>query len=120
MKINPNTVQPITGVLSGNGTIFGREKGHPVKKIISRSEHKRNLKREPSMRAKLAMERTELATNIAKEICGLSPYEKRAIDFAKKGEDKKMKKFLKKRLGSLRVAKRKQERLMLEMRNLNQ
>jgi len=120
MKVKLETVQPLEGKLEGNDTIFGKEAGHPVKKIISRTQHRKNLRKNPSPMAKLAMEKTELAKKIAKEICGLSPYEKKAIDFARKGEDKKMRKFLKKRLGSLPVAKRKQEDLLVEMRKQKQ
>ncbi|KAI5184390.1 large subunit ribosomal protein L36e [Nematocida homosporus] len=116
MKYNPNTIQPINGELKGNGTIFGRERGHPVKKIISRNQHKKEVRKNPSAVAKMCMERAEVARNIAKEICGMAPYEKKALDFAKKGEEKKMKKFLKKRLGSLKMAKRKQDRLMATLR----
>ncbi|KAI5191298.1 large subunit ribosomal protein L36e [Nematocida minor] len=120
MKINPETVQPVTGTPYGNGTIFGRERGHTTKKIMSRSQHKKNLKQNPSEFAKLAMEKTAMAKSIAKEICGLAPYEKKAIDFGRRGEEKKMRKFLKKRLGSMKTAKRKQERLLSEMRQMNQ
>ncbi|KAH9386202.1 large subunit ribosomal protein L36e [Nematocida major] len=119
MKININALQPIEGKPHGNGTIFGKNSGHPTTKIISRSEHKRILRANPTEFAKLAMEKTELAKNIAKEICGLAPYEKKAIDFGRRGEEKKMRKFLKKRLGSLRSAKRCQERLLSEMRHMN-
>ncbi|EHY66458.1 large subunit ribosomal protein L36e [Nematocida ausubeli] len=119
MKINPNTIQPIEGKPHGNGTIFGKERGHTTQRIISRSEHKRLIRQNPSEFAKIAMEKTALAKNIAKEICGLAPYEKKAIDFGRRGEEKKMRKFLKKRLGSLKGAKARQERLLSEMRHMN-
>lgn len=119
MKINTETLQPVTGTEYGNGTIFGRERGHTTKKIKSRTQHKKELRQNPSDFAKLAKERTIMAKNIAKEICGLSPYEKKAIDFGRRGEEKKMRKFLKKRLGSLKTAKQKQEKLLSEMRKMN-
>lgn len=119
MKINTETLQPVTGTEYGNGTIFGRERGHRTKKIKSRSQHKKELRMNPSEFAKLAMEKTEIAKSIAKEICGLAPYEKKAIDLGRRGEEKKMRKLLKKRLGSLRTAKKKQERLLSEMRQMN-
>lgn len=52
-----------------------------------------------------------MAKAIVNEICGLAPYEKKATDMIKRDQDKKCKKFLKKRLGSLRMARRKQEKL---------
>lgn len=48
-----------------------------------------------------------LAKNVAAEICGLAPYEKKAIDMMKKGNDKRCKKFLKLRLGSMNMTKKK-------------
>jgi large subunit ribosomal protein L36e len=118
MKSTFERVQPIVGEVKGNGTIFGKEAGFPVKRLPSRNTHNKNIRKSPSPLIKLRLEQTALAKNIAKEICGHSPYEKKSIDFAKKGEEKKMKmkKFLKKRLGSLKSAKKKQETLILEMK----
>lgn len=58
---------------------------------------------------------TCLAKEIVKEIVGKTPYELCAIDMIKKNQDKKVKKFLRKRLGSLRRAKRKIDRLTTEI-----
>ena len=52
-----------------------------------------------------------MAREIASEICGLAPYEKKATDLIKSDQERKCKRFLKKRLGSLRRAKRKQQEL---------
>ena len=52
-----------------------------------------------------------VAKSIAFEICGLSPYEKKAYSLLKADESRKCGRFLKKRLGSLRRAKRKQEEI---------
>lgn len=52
-----------------------------------------------------------LARDIIKEICGKSPYELLAIDMLQKGQDKRVKKFLRKRLGSLKTAKKKIDQL---------
>lgn len=117
MKLDKKKLQPLVGELKGNGTIFGRDRGHIVRKMPSRSDHKRALRANPSPGKVAKMERKELAMNIAKEICGHAPYEKKAMDLARRGEDKKMKKFLKKRLGTLRAARKKQEALMLEVKN---
>lgn len=53
-----------------------------------------------------------LAKQIALEICGLSPYEKKAIEHIKKDDLKKSRKFLKKRLGSMARAEKKFDVLM--------
>ncbi|KAI5171357.1 large subunit ribosomal protein L36e [Nematocida sp. LUAm3] len=116
MKYNEESVQPTEGVLTGNNSIFGKDSGRAVKKLPSRSQHKKTLKANPSDHARIAMEKHEIAKNIAREICGYSPYEKRAMDLGRLGEEKKMKKFLKKRLGTLKAAKRKQEILLEDIR----
>ena len=58
--------------------------------------------------------RTRAIVKLIKGITGLSPYEKRALEFFKVGEaklDKRAAKFLKKRLGSITRAKRKEQYL---------
>lgn len=116
MKYREEDVQPTEGVLRGNNSIFGKESGRQVKKLPSRSQHKRMLKERPSEHQRITTEKHEIAKNIAREICGYSPYEKRAMDLARLGDEKKMKKFLKKRLGTLKAAKRKQEILLNDIR----
>lgn len=51
-----------------------------------------------------------LAREIVSEICGKAPYELMAIELMGKSE-KRCKKFLRKRLGSLKAAKKKMENL---------
>lgn len=53
-----------------------------------------------------------LAKQIAAKVCGLTPYEKKAIDHIKKDDLKKARKFLKGRLGSMSRAEKKLEALM--------
>lgn len=53
-----------------------------------------------------------LAKKIAQEICGFTPYEKKALDLIRKDEPKRARKFLKKRLGSMSRAEKKFETLM--------
>ena len=57
-----------------------------------------------------------LSKKVAAEICGLSPYEKKALDHIKKDDLKKARKFLKKRLGSMARAERKFETLMKQQK----
>lgn len=51
------------------------------------------------------------ASNIIKEICGDAPYKLMAREFLRKGSDKKAKKFLRKRLGSMRAARKAVDKL---------
>ncbi|KAI5180338.1 large subunit ribosomal protein L36e [Nematocida sp. AWRm80] len=111
-KFSAEKIQPIKGEVQGNGSIFGKKAGYPVKKIPSKRSHVKSLYANPSKEVALASERYNLAKSIAKEISGFAPYEKRAMDLGRKGEDKKMKKFLKKRLGTMKAARRKQEQLL--------
>lgn len=53
-----------------------------------------------------------MSKKIAQEICGFSPYEKKAIDLLRKDEPKKARKFLKKRLGSMARAEKKFDTLI--------
>ncbi|KAI5149616.1 large subunit ribosomal protein L36e [Enteropsectra breve] len=52
-----------------------------------------------------------LAKEIASEISGLAPYEKKAIDMIRGDNQKKARKFLKNRLGSMARAEKKFEKL---------
>ncbi|TBU07876.1 ribosomal protein L36 [Hamiltosporidium tvaerminnensis] len=56
-------------------------------------------------------EKVLFARSIVTEICGLSPYEKKALEYLRKDKDRRCKKFLKSRLGTLRTAKKKLEAL---------
>mmetsp|Transcript_21222 Transcript_21222/g.30553 ORF Transcript_21222/g.30553 Transcript_21222/m.30553 type:complete len:107 (-) Transcript_21222:40-360(-) len=66
----------------------------------------------------VASERTLLCREIAREVCGLSPYERRILDMIKTGgsaADKRIYKFAKKRLGSHKRALVKRE----DIKNVN-
>merc|ERR1711872_968817 len=56
------------------------------------------------------------ARELVKEISGFAPYELKAIEMLKRDEDKKCKRFLKKRLGRIGVVKRKLDSLTVESR----
>ncbi|RVD92871.1 LSU ribosomal L36E [Tubulinosema ratisbonensis] len=47
------------------------------------------------------------ARAVANEICGLAPYEKKGVDLIKRDQERKCKRFLKKRLGSMKRSKAK-------------
>lgn len=57
-----------------------------------------------------------LAKQIAREISGLMPYEKKAIDIIKTDNLKKARKFLKRRLGSMSRAEKKFDDLYSKQR----
>ncbi|KAG0438907.1 60S ribosomal protein L36-A [Dictyocoela muelleri] len=58
----------------------------------------------------------KLASQIVREVCGYAPYEIKAMDLIKKDMEKKCKKFLRKRLGSLKAAKKRIDLLTAELR----
>ncbi|KRH94949.1 60S ribosomal protein L36 [Pseudoloma neurophilia] len=70
---------------------------------------KLNLKKKDKSALFKPSENKLLARSIVSEICGKAPYELMAISYLKKGNDKKCKKFLRKRLGSLKAAKKKMD-----------
>lgn len=92
------------------GYAFGKNKGHINTPIP-------NLKKVNTFHKKTfdLCESAIFAKEVAKEICGLAPYESKAIDFLRKGSDKRCKKFLKIRLGNLKRTKKKLGELALRM-----
>eukprot|EP00540_Astrosyne_radiata_P002487 CAMPEP_0116863730 /NCGR_PEP_ID=MMETSP0418-20121206/24403_1 /TAXON_ID=1158023 /ORGANISM="Astrosyne radiata, Strain 13vi08-1A" /LENGTH=106 /DNA_ID=CAMNT_0004498821 /DNA_START=27 /DNA_END=347 /DNA_ORIENTATION=+ len=66
----------------------------------------------PNAKKMAASKRTKLCREIAREVVGLSPYERRILDMIKTGgsaADKRIYKFAKKRLGSHKRALTKRE-----------
>ena len=58
-----------------------------------------------------------VAKKLAFEMCGLQPYERKAVDYIKNDNVKKARKFLKKKLGSLVRGEKKLDVLMKVARN---
>lgn len=85
-----------------SGLAFGKDKGYKntplfdMKRIFTGK--KTNYK---------ISEAAIFTKNIVEEICGLAPYEKKAIEMIKKGNDKRAKKFVKTRLGGMKASKKK-------------
>merc|ERR1711914_3775 len=73
-----------------------------IKKNIAERKNKRSFK--PS-------QNKIIAKKIVKELCGKAPYELYAQDMLKKGNDKKAKRYLRKRMGTLKMAKKKMDEL---------
>merc|ERR1712062_804700 len=79
--------------------VVGLNKGHKVTKIAPRKKHSHR-------RGTLTKK-----TNLVREVCGFSPYERRCIELLRIGKDKRALRFCKKRLGSHVRAKRKREEM---------
>eukprot|EP00554_Chaetoceros_debilis_P007220 CAMPEP_0194072468 /NCGR_PEP_ID=MMETSP0149-20130528/214_1 /TAXON_ID=122233 /ORGANISM="Chaetoceros debilis, Strain MM31A-1" /LENGTH=105 /DNA_ID=CAMNT_0038752355 /DNA_START=64 /DNA_END=381 /DNA_ORIENTATION=- len=87
-----------------NGIAKGKDSGYVVTKIDNKAK--------PSKRKGVCGKRVKLCREIAREVCGLSPYERRILDMIKTGgsaADKRVYKFAKKRLGSHKRALVKRE-----------
>eukprot|EP00429_Kryptoperidinium_foliaceum_P090716 CAMPEP_0176191058 /NCGR_PEP_ID=MMETSP0121_2-20121125/4268_1 /TAXON_ID=160619 /ORGANISM="Kryptoperidinium foliaceum, Strain CCMP 1326" /LENGTH=79 /DNA_ID=CAMNT_0017529719 /DNA_START=5 /DNA_END=240 /DNA_ORIENTATION=+ len=79
--------------MARNGYALGAEGGH-----ITTA---RALKPKPSRRKGTISKRTKMCREIAREVVGLSPYERRILDMIKTGgssADKRIYKFAKRRL----------------------
>ncbi|KAM0675794.1 ribosomal protein L36 [Gurleya vavrai] len=85
-----------------SGFALGKNKGYKITPIANMERIFTGKKRCYKL-----TEGAILAKKVAQEICGLAPYEKKAIDIMKKGNDKRCKKFLKQRLGSMNMTKKK-------------
>ena len=84
------------------GIAVGLNKGHVVTK--------RQVRAKPSHKKGKLGPRVEFIRKVIREVSGLAPYEKRVIELIKGGGSngpKRATRFLKRRLGSLKRAKRK-------------
>mmetsp|Transcript_8437 Transcript_8437/g.9809 ORF Transcript_8437/g.9809 Transcript_8437/m.9809 type:complete len:106 (-) Transcript_8437:426-743(-) len=89
-----------------NGIAKGKDSGYITQKI--------ERKPKPSHRKGTVGKRTALCREIAREVAGLSPYERRILDMIKTGgssADKRIYKFAKRRLGSHKRALAKREHI---------
>ncbi|KAH6573018.1 hypothetical protein BASA60_006289 [Batrachochytrium salamandrivorans] len=62
--------------------------------------------------------RTKFVRDLVREVVGFAPYEKRVMELLKNSNDKRARKLAKKRLGTLRRAKRKVEDLSNSLQSL--
>ncbi|XP_004206975.1 large ribosomal subunit protein eL36 [Hydra vulgaris] len=81
----------------------GLKKGHKTTK--------NKLKPSQARRKGKLSKNVKFVRDIMQEVCGLAPYEKRAIELLKINKDKRCLKFIKKRLGTHSRGKRKRDEL---------
>ncbi|XP_037059351.1 60S ribosomal protein L36-like [Peromyscus leucopus] len=85
-------------------TAVGLNKGHKVtRKNVSKLRHSRRLGH--------LTKHTKLVWDMIPEVCGFAPYERRAMELLKVSKDKRVLKFIMKRVGTHIHTKRKQEEL---------
>merc|ERR1712026_166295 len=88
----------------------GLNKGHKVTKNTSKPK--------VSRRKGTLNKRVKFTRDVVQEVCGLAPYEKRAIELLKVNKDKRALKFVKKRLGTHTRGKRKRDELTKIYKNM--
>ncbi|KAI9631280.1 hypothetical protein KEM48_014522 [Puccinia striiformis f. sp. tritici PST-130] len=71
----------------------------------------RVLPNKPSHFKGRASKRTTFVRSIVREVAGFAPYERRVMELLRNSKDKKARKLTKRRLGTLRRAKRKVDEL---------
>lgn len=78
---------------------WGLKRGHATTAIAQ--------KERPSRRVGKQSKRSAFVKSIVREVAGFAPYERRVMELIRNSKDKKARKLTKKRLGTLRRAKRK-------------
>ncbi|CBX90219.1 60S ribosomal protein L36 [Plenodomus lingam] len=86
-----------------SGLIVGLNAGH---KVTPRTPAPRISRRKGFL-----SKRTAFVREIAREVAGLAPYEKRVIELLRNSKDKRARRLAKKRLGTFGRAKRKVEEM---------
>eukprot|EP00092_Neocalanus_flemingeri_P024020 GFUD01026054.1.p1 GENE.GFUD01026054.1~~GFUD01026054.1.p1 ORF type:complete len:121 (-),score=31.83 GFUD01026054.1:66-380(-) len=81
----------------------GLQKGHKTTKNV--------LKAKPSNAKGKLTKHNKFVRDLIREVAGFAPYEKRAQELLRIGKEKRCLKFLKKRIGSHDLAKRKREEM---------
>ncbi|GAA5898287.1 hypothetical protein JCM6882_000121 [Rhodosporidiobolus microsporus] len=82
---------------------WGLNKGHPTTVIAKVNK--------PSNRKGKQSARSAFVKSVVREVAGFAPYERRVMELIRNSKDKKARKLTKKRLGTLRRAKRKVDEL---------
>lgn len=82
---------------------WGLNRGHPTT-VLPKAD-------KPSYRKGKQSQRGAFVKSIVREVVGFAPYERRVMELIRNSKDKKARKLTKKRLGTLRRAKRKVDEL---------
>ncbi|PWN19805.1 putative 60S ribosomal protein L36 [Microstroma glucosiphilum] len=85
------------------GLVWGINRGHKTERRV--------LPQRPSRRKGAQTQRTQIVKSVVREVAGFAPYERRAMELIRNSKDKRARKFMKRRLGTLRRAKFTMERL---------
>ncbi|PWN96174.1 ribosomal protein L36e [Tilletiopsis washingtonensis] len=84
-----------------SGLVWGIARGHV------------NTRRAPAPKASrrkgAQSQRNTVVNSVVREVVGFAPYERRAMELIRNSKDKRARKFIKRRLGTLRRAKGKME-----------
>ncbi|KAL4402539.1 ribosomal protein L36 [Malassezia pachydermatis] len=83
------------------GLVWGINRGHPTTRRV--------LAPRPVSKKAVAGERVTTIRSVVREVAGFAPYERRAMELIRNSKDKRARKFIKRRIGTLRRAKRKME-----------
>ncbi|KAK0534233.1 ribosomal protein L36 [Tilletia horrida] len=84
-----------------SGLVWGINRGHQTTRRV--------VAPKPSYRKGRASQRSQTIKSVIREVAGFAPYERRAMELIRNSKDKRARKFVKKRLGTLRRAKAKME-----------
>lgn len=85
------------------GLVWGINRGHQTERRV--------LAPRPSNRKGRQGERVKVIRSVVREVAGFAPYERRAMELIRNSKDKRARKFIKRRVGTLRRAKNKMESL---------
>ncbi len=85
------------------GLVWGINRGHQTERRV--------LAPRPSNRKGREGERVKVIRSVIREVAGFAPYERRAMELIRNSKDKRARKFIKRRVGTLRRAKGKMESL---------
>ncbi|ETS63670.1 hypothetical protein PaG_01975 [Moesziomyces aphidis] len=83
--------------------VWGINRGHQTERRV--------LAPRPSNRKGRQGERVKVIRSVVREVAGFAPYERRAMELIRNSKDKRARKFIKRRVGTLRRAKNKMESL---------
>lgn len=81
--------------------VWGINRGHPTTRRV--------LAPRPASKKGNSSERVKAIRTIVREVTGFAPYERRAMELIRNSKDKRARKFVKRRLGTMRRAKIKME-----------